>query len=156
MSYCICDQHLYSQALSGVPWCNLTKYLSDLYLFIFPSYSTVSMEVISSILMWMHKLIWVCSSCKGLIVPNEFSQSLHSVSPNFRFIPLFSSNIYQSCNDYATGRRHTILRRSHFQYRLQKYKWRYPEDATVTFPCPAWRKRMLVTVTSQQIVVDTA
>ena len=42
---------MYSPTLTGVPWCNLTKYLADFYLFVFPSYSTVSVEVISSILM---------------------------------------------------------------------------------------------------------
>ena len=48
---------MYSPTLTGVPWCNLTKYLADFYLFVFPSYSTVSVEVISSILMRMRKLI---------------------------------------------------------------------------------------------------
>ena len=48
--------------------------------------------------MRMRKLIWVRTSRKSLIVPNEFSQSLHSVSPKIRFIPSLQ-NIYQSCND---------------------------------------------------------
>ena len=51
---------------------------------------SVGVKVISSALMWMFKLIWVCTSRKGLIVPKESSQSPHSVSPKIRFIPLFN------------------------------------------------------------------
>ena len=48
---------IYSPTLCGIPRCNLTKYLSDFYLFIFPSYITVSVKVILSTLMQMRKLI---------------------------------------------------------------------------------------------------
>ena len=82
---------MYSTKLCGVPWSNLTKYLSDFYLFIclfiFPSYSTVSVKVISSTLMWMRKLIWVCTGRKVLIVPKVFSKSPSSVSSKLGSFP---------------------------------------------------------------------
>ena len=47
---------------------------------------------------------------------------------------------------YATGRWQAILGQSHFQYWLQKYMWKYLDNATVTFPYPAWRNLVLVMV----------
>ena len=131
---------MYSPTLTGVPWCNLTKYLADFYLFVFPSYSTVSVEVISSILMRMRKLIWVCTSRKSLIVPNEFSQSPHSVSPKIRFIPLFSKKIFSKV---AMIRHQTTTHNSGtfaFPEKITKIQVEIPGRSNSHIPLPRMKK----------------
>ena len=56
---------------------------------------------------------------------------------------------------YATGRRHAILGQSNFQYRLQKYMWKY-RKCNSHIPLPRMKKPRALTVTSREIVAETA
>ena len=56
---------------------------------IFPPYRTVCVKVISSTLMRMRRLIWVCAGRKGLIIPKVFSKFPHSDPPKLGQFPCF-------------------------------------------------------------------
>ena len=77
--------------------------------------------------------LWICAVRSDYLL---FVRVYHHYFVCLIAIPRY---IFMDLLRYATGRRHTILGQSHFQYRLQKYMWKY-RKCNSHIPLPHMKK----------------